>query len=84
MSQLAASPIIEMRKHPRSQLRMPARIRSSSPLGMRIEITRTIDASRAGVRIPRSEAREWFVSKLSWCRRVLRHDQIRLPDGAEC
>jgi hypothetical protein len=58
MNHLAASPIVEMRKHPRSQLRMPARIRWRGPLGMRIEITRTLDASRDGIRIPRSESCE--------------------------
>src|SRR5271156_209677 len=47
-----------MRKHPRAQLRMPTRIRWRSPLGMRMEITRTIDASRDGIRVPRSEACE--------------------------
>jgi hypothetical protein len=35
---------------------MPARIRWRSPLGMRLEITRTIDASRDGLRVPRSES----------------------------
>jgi hypothetical protein len=58
MSQLAASPNLEMRKHPRSQLRMPARIRWRGPLGMRIEITRTLDASRDGIRVPRAESCE--------------------------
>jgi hypothetical protein len=55
MSQLAANSFVEMRKHPRAQLRMPARIRWRGALGMRIEIARTIDASRDGIRIPRSE-----------------------------
>src|SRR3984957_17618541 len=64
MSQLAANSFVEMRKHPRAQLRMPARIRWRGALGMRIEIARTIDASRDGIRIPRSEpcelgSRDW-------------------------
>src|ERR1700689_2339209 len=47
-----------MRKHPRAQLGMGARIRWRGPLGMRMEVTRTIDVSRDGVRVPRSEACE--------------------------
>src|SRR3984957_1373999 len=47
-----------MRKHPRAQLGMPARIRWRGPLGMRMEITRTIDVSRDGVRVPRSDSCE--------------------------
>jgi PilZ domain len=55
LTQLAANRFVEMRKHPRAQLRMPTRIRWRGPLGMRMEITRTIDASRDGIRVPRSE-----------------------------
>jgi len=58
VSQLSASTFVEMRKHPRAQLGMPARIRWRGPLGMRMEITRTIDVSRDGVRVPRSESCE--------------------------
>jgi PilZ domain-containing protein len=58
MSRVAASTFVEMRKHPRAQLRMLTRIRWRGPLGMRMEITRTIDASRDGIRVPRSEACE--------------------------
>ena len=58
MSQLAASTSVEMRKHPRAQLRMPVRIRWRGPLGMRMEIRRTIDASRDGIRFPRTESCE--------------------------
>jgi PilZ domain len=58
VSQLAANTFVEMRKHPRAQLQMPTRIRWRGPLGMRMEITRTIDASRDGVRVPRSESCE--------------------------
>lgn len=55
MSQAAAKTFVEMRKHPRAQLRMPTRIRWRGPLGMRMEITSTIDVSRDGARVPRSE-----------------------------
>jgi hypothetical protein len=58
MSQLAARSSLEMRKHPRAQLRMPVRLRWRGPLGMRVEITRTIDSSRDGIRIPASESCE--------------------------
>jgi len=58
VSQVAANPFVEMRKHPRAQLGMGARIRWRGPLGMRMEVTRTIDVSRDGVRVPRSEACE--------------------------
>ncbi|HEY0704178.1 MAG TPA: PilZ domain-containing protein [Candidatus Acidoferrales bacterium] len=58
MSQLAANTFVEMRKHPRAQIRMPVRLRWRGALGMRIEVTRSIDASREGLRIPRSEACE--------------------------
>ena len=58
MSQLSANTFVEMRKHPRAQLGMPARIRWRGPLGMRMEITRTIDVSRDGVRVPRSDSCE--------------------------
>jgi len=58
MSQLAENTFVEMRKHPRAQLRMSTRIRWRGPLGMRVEITRTIDASRDGLRVPRTESCE--------------------------
>lgn len=61
-----SSAYIERRQHPRAPLRLPARIRWQGPLGMRVEITETIDASRAGVLIHRNEAcelmtRVWIV-----------------------
>ncbi|HEY4878167.1 MAG TPA: PilZ domain-containing protein [Candidatus Acidoferrales bacterium] len=64
MNQLTTKSSLEMRKHPRAQLRMPVRLRWRGPLGMRVEVTRTIDSSRDGIRIPRSEpcevgARVW-------------------------
>jgi hypothetical protein len=41
--------LVEQRKHPRAQLRLPARIRWQGPLGMRLEVTQTIDVSRDGM-----------------------------------
>jgi hypothetical protein len=58
MNQLAAKSLLEMRKYPRAQLCMPVRLRWRGPLGMRVEITRTMDSSRDGIRIPRSESCE--------------------------
>jgi PilZ domain len=46
---------VDMRKSPRARLRLPARIRWLGPLGMRLEITETIDVSRDGLLIRRSE-----------------------------
>jgi hypothetical protein len=53
MSRLAT--YIDLRKHPRAQLRLPARIRWRSPLGMRLEISQTIDVSREGLLVHRAE-----------------------------
>jgi hypothetical protein len=53
MSRLAT--YIELRRHPRAQLQLPARIRWRGPLGMRLEITRTIDVSREGLLVQRAE-----------------------------
>jgi hypothetical protein len=55
---------IELRKHPRAPLRLPTRIRWYGPLGMRLEVTKTIDASREGFLFHRDEpcelmARVW-------------------------
>ena len=57
---------IERRKHPRAPLRLAARIRWQGPLGMRVEMAETVDASRDGVLIHRSEpceplSRVWIV-----------------------
>lgn len=54
------------RKHPRAQLKMPARIRWHGPIGMRLEATETIDVSRDGMLFHRSEpcdcmARVWVL-----------------------
>ena len=70
---------------------MPARIRWRGALGMRMEITRTIDASRDGVRVPRSEtcevgSRVWvtfpFDSNL-FCGRTARNSRAGGARGAE-
>jgi len=55
---------VDLRKSPRARLRLPARIRWLGPLGMRLEITETIDVSRDGLLVRRSEpcvprARVW-------------------------
>jgi PilZ domain len=44
------------RKHPRAQVKLPARIRWNGPLGMRLETTQTIDVSRDGMLFHRLEA----------------------------
>ena len=49
---------LELRKHPRAQLRLPARIRWRGPLGMRMESTHTLDVSRNGIRVQRNESCE--------------------------
>jgi PilZ domain len=45
----------EVRKHPRAQLKLPARIRWQGPLGMRLEVTQTVDVSRDGMLFRRAE-----------------------------
>lgn len=64
MSRLAT--YIELRRHPRAQLQLPARIRWRGPFGMRLETTRSIDVSRDGMLVQRAEscelnARVWVV-----------------------
>ncbi|MGH9713799.1 MAG: PilZ domain-containing protein [Candidatus Acidiferrales bacterium] len=56
MSRLA--PYIEIRRHPRAQLQLPVRIRWRGPIGMRLEVTQTIDVSREGLLVNRAEACE--------------------------
>jgi PilZ domain len=46
---------VELRKHPRAQVRLLARIRSRGPFGMRLEVTETIDVSREGLLVHRRE-----------------------------
>jgi hypothetical protein len=48
---------IELRKNPRAQLRLPVRIRWQGSLGMRLEITETIDVSREGLLVRRADLR---------------------------
>ena|ERR1700733_11217606 len=57
---------LELRKHPRARLRLPARVRWRGPLGMRMEATHTLDVSRNGIRVQRNEccesgSRVWVV-----------------------
>lgn len=57
----------ERRKHPRAQLRVPVRIRWRGPLGMRLEIARSIDVCRSGLLVERAErcevrSRVWVIS----------------------
>jgi PilZ domain len=63
-----ADPVTHLnpRKHPRAQLKMPARIRWHGPIGMRLETTETVDVSRDGMLFHRSEvcdrmARVWVL-----------------------
>jgi PilZ domain len=61
-----APKFLEMRKHPRAQLKLPARVRWRGPLGMRMESTHTLDVSRDGIRVQRNEpcesgSRVWVV-----------------------
>jgi PilZ domain len=56
----------ELRKHPRAQLRMPARLRWRGPLGMRLESAQTVNISRGGMLIQCLEgcdvqSRVWIV-----------------------
>jgi len=56
----------EMRKHTRAPLELPVRIRWHGPLGMLLETAKTIDVSRGGLLIHRSQpcdvpARIWVV-----------------------
>jgi hypothetical protein len=61
-----ATTFLELRKHPRAQLKLPARIRWRGPLGMRMEYTHTLDVSRNGLCVQRNEpgelgSRVWVV-----------------------
>ncbi len=53
-----APTFLELRKHPRAQLKLPARVRWRGPLGMRMESAHTLDVSRNGIRVQRSESCE--------------------------
>jgi hypothetical protein len=61
-----APTFLELRKHPRAQLKLPARVRWRGPLGMRMESTHTLDVSRNGIRVQRNDpceigSRVWLV-----------------------
>ena len=61
-----ASRFLELRKHPRAQLKLPARVRWRGPLGMGMESSHTLEVSRNGIRVPRNEpcefdSRVWVV-----------------------
>src|SRR2546423_9344559 len=47
---------MERREHHRAQLRLPVRLRWSTPFGQRIEVCETLDVSRGGLRVPCGEA----------------------------
>jgi PilZ domain len=49
---------MEQRKHPRAQLELPVRIRWQGPLGMRVEVTGTVDVARQGLLVRRLTACE--------------------------
>jgi PilZ domain len=66
-----AEVLVEQRKHPRARLGFAARIRWRGPIGMRLEVTETIDVSRDGVLLHRQEdslammSRIWIVFPFS-------------------
>jgi hypothetical protein len=47
---------MDLRKGPRAQLRMPVRLRWQGSLGMRLEITETLDVSKEGMLVRRSDS----------------------------
>jgi len=47
---------MERREHHRAQLRLPVRLRWSTPFGQKIEVCETLDVSRGGLRVPCGEA----------------------------
>src|ERR1700683_282185 len=53
-----APTFLELRKHPRAQLRLPQAVPWRGPLGMRMESTHTLDVSRNGIRVQRAESCE--------------------------
>jgi hypothetical protein len=55
---ILAPTFLDQRKHPRAQLKLPARVRWRGPLGMRMESTHTLDVSRNGIRVQRGESCE--------------------------
>jgi len=53
-----APTFLELRKHPRAQLKLPARVRWRGPLGMCMESAHTLDVSRSGIGVQRGESCE--------------------------
>jgi hypothetical protein len=47
---------MERREHHRAQLRLPVRLRWTTPFGQKIEVCETLDVSRGGLRVPCREA----------------------------
>src|SRR2546423_4815245 len=47
---------MERREHHRAQLRLPVRLRWSTPFGQKTEVCQTLDVSRGGLRVPCGEA----------------------------
>src|SRR5256885_17249724 len=47
---------MERREHHRAQLRLPVRLRWSTPFGQKTEVCQTLDVSRGGLRVPCAEA----------------------------
>jgi hypothetical protein len=43
---------MERREHHRAQLRLPVRLRWTTPFGQKIEVCETLDVSRGGLRVP--------------------------------
>ena len=53
---LRAAPIVEQRRNPRAQLHLPVRLRWLGPLGSLVEVSQTLDASRAGLLVYRADS----------------------------
>lgn len=49
---------LDSRRHPRTLLNLPVRLRWYGPLGMRLETTHTIDSAREGLLVRRAESCE--------------------------
>ncbi len=60
-----AATLLELRKHPRAPLKLPARVRWRGPLGMRMESTQTLDVSRNGIRVQRNRIRLTSLGRFS-------------------
>jgi hypothetical protein len=51
-----AALLVEQRRHPRAQLHLPVRLRWLGPFGYRLEVSRSLDASRGGLLLCLPEA----------------------------